>query len=56
MRARVAPLYVGSRERRAFEARARRDSLAAAEAAGEKASDEARVLRELEAGMDDAGF
>ncbi len=49
-------IYVHYRERRAFEARARRDSQAAAEAARDPASDEAQVMRELEASLDDAGL
>jgi hypothetical protein len=45
--------YVKQRERRAFEAQARRDSLAVTEAARDPNSDEAEVMRELEAHMDD---
>jgi hypothetical protein len=48
--------YVKQRERRAFEAQARRHSLAAAEAARDPNSDEAQVMRELEAYMDSGSF
>jgi len=48
--------YVKQRERRVFEAQARRDSLAVADAARDPTSDEAQVMRELEAHMDDSSF
>jgi hypothetical protein len=44
--------YVRHRERRAFEAEARRQSLVIAEAAADPHSDEAAVMRELEAALD----
>jgi hypothetical protein len=47
-------LYVARRERRAFAAEARRQSLAAAAAAADPASDEAAVMREIEADLDAA--
>jgi hypothetical protein len=46
--------YVARRERRAFSAEARRQSLAAAAAAADPVSDEAAVMRELEADLDAA--
>jgi hypothetical protein len=46
--------YVKQRERRAFEVQARRDSLAVAEAARDPNDDEAQIMRELEAHMDDS--
>jgi hypothetical protein len=45
-------VYVARRERRAFAAEARRQSLAAAAAAADPKSDEAAVMRELEADLD----
>jgi hypothetical protein len=48
--------YVKQRERRAFEAQARRESLQAARAALDPNSDEAQVMREIEAGLADPAF
>ena len=45
--------YVRHRQRRTFEAEARRQSLIIAEAAADPYSDEAAVMRELEAALDD---
>ena len=45
-------VYVARRERRAFAAAARRQSLAAAAVAADMHSDEAAVMRELEADLD----
>ncbi len=45
-------VYVARRERRAFAAAARRQSLAAAAVADDPRSDEAAVMRELEADLD----
>ena len=45
-------IYVARRERRLFTAAARRQSLAAAAAAADPQSDEAAVMRELEADLD----
>jgi len=45
-------VYVARRERRAFAAEAHRQSVAAAAAAADPQSDEAAVLRELEADLD----
>jgi hypothetical protein len=45
-------VYVARRERRAFTAAARRQSLAAAAVADDPQSDEAAVMRELEADLD----
>jgi hypothetical protein len=45
--------YVKQRERQAFEQAARRDSLAAAKAALDPNSDEAQVMREIEAELAD---
>jgi hypothetical protein len=44
--------YVRQRERRAFELEAQRQSLVIAEAAADPHSDEAAVMRELEAALD----
>jgi hypothetical protein len=48
--------YVKQRERRAFEAEARRQSLAAAERAHDANSDEHAVMREIEAEFDRDDF
>jgi hypothetical protein len=48
--------YVRHRERRAFEAEARRQSQEAARAARDPNSDEYAVMREIEAYMDDPAF
>ena len=48
--------YVKQRERRAFEAEARRQSLLVAQAARNSTSDEAAVMREIAAELDDASF
>jgi antitoxin component of MazEF toxin-antitoxin module len=48
--------YVKVRERRAFEVEARRQSLLIAEAARDPNSDEAAVMREIEAELADASF
>ncbi len=48
--------YVKQRERRAFEAEARRQSLIVAGAARDLNSDEAAVMREIEAELADASF
>jgi hypothetical protein len=45
-------IYVARRERRAFAAAAHHQSLAAAAAAADPQSDEAAVMRELEADLD----
>jgi hypothetical protein len=45
-------VYVARRERRAFAAEAHRQSVAAAVTAGDPDSDEAAVMRELEAELD----
>jgi hypothetical protein len=45
-------VYVARRERRAFAAEAHRQSVAAAVTAAEPESDEAAVMRELEADLD----
>jgi hypothetical protein len=45
-------VYVARRERRAFVAEARRQSLAVAALAADPRSDEAAVMRELEADLD----
>ncbi len=45
-------VYVARRERRAFAAEAQRQSAAVARAAGDPQSDEAAVMRELEADLD----
>ena len=45
-------VYVARRERRAFAAEAHRQSVAAAMAAADPESDEAAVMRELEADLD----
>jgi hypothetical protein len=46
-------VYVARRERRAFAAAARRQSLAAAAVAADPHSDEAAVMREMEAELDE---
>jgi hypothetical protein len=46
--------YVRHRQQRAFDAEARRQSLVIAEAAADPYSEEAAVMRELEAALDDA--
>ena len=43
--------YVKQREREAFREQARRDSLAAAQAAKDPNSDEAQIMRELDANL-----
>ncbi len=48
--------YVKRGERRAFEAEARRQSLAIAERAGDPNSDEYAVMREIEAELDQDDF
>jgi len=48
-------VYVARRERRAFTVEARRQSLAVADAAADPASDEAAVMREIEADLDATG-
>ncbi len=48
--------YVHQRERRAFEAQARRESLLIAERTGDPNSDEARVMREIAADLADESF
>lgn len=48
--------YVERRARAVFEAEARRQSLAIAQRAGDPASDEAAVMREIEADIDDGVF
>src|ERR1700679_1263086 len=48
--------YVKQRERRAFEAEARRQSLLIAERARDPNSDEAQVMREIEIEMNDPAF
>lgn len=48
--------YVKQRERRAFEAEARRQSLEAAKAAADPTSDEYAVMREVEAELADPTF
>lgn len=48
--------YVETRERRAFEAQAQRDCLAINEAVRDPNSDEAQVMREIEAEMNDPSF
>jgi uncharacterized membrane protein len=48
--------YVARRERRAFAAEAHRQSVAAASAAADPTSDEAAVMRELEADLDTLQF
>ena len=48
--------YVRQRERRAFAAEARRQSLEAAKAARDPRSDEFAVMREIEAEYDDPSF
>ena len=48
--------YVQQRERRAFEAEARRQSLLLAELARDPNSDEAQVMREIEAQLTDPAF
>ena len=48
--------YVKQRELRAFEAEARRQSLLIAEAARDPKSDEAQVMREIEAELADPAF
>jgi hypothetical protein len=48
--------YVRQRERRAFEAGARRQSLVVAEAARVPGSDEHAVMREIEAELEDERF
>ena len=48
--------YVQQRERRAFEAEARRQSLLLAELARDPNSDEAQVMREIEAELTDPAF
>ncbi len=47
--------YVRQRERRAFEAEARRQSLLIAGAARDPNSDEAAVMREIDAELEDTG-
>jgi hypothetical protein len=47
-------VYVARRDRRAFAAEARRQSLAVAAAAADPTSDEAAVMREIEADLDAA--
>ncbi|MGH8139475.1 MAG: hypothetical protein ACREVV_14970 [Steroidobacteraceae bacterium] len=49
-------VYVAYRKRGAFRANARRQSLAVAAAAADPESDEAAVMRELEAGLDADAF
>jgi len=44
--------HLAAKERRAFEAEARRQSLAIAQRARDPDSDEARVMREIEAGLE----
>jgi hypothetical protein len=48
--------YVKHRERRAFEAEARRQSLLVAAAASDPASDDYAVMREIEAELEDERF
>jgi hypothetical protein len=48
--------YVKQRERRAFEAEARRQSLLIAEAARDPNSDETAVMREIDADLEDTSF
>jgi len=48
--------YVKQRERRIFEAEARRQSLLIAERARDPHSDEAQVMREIEAELADSSF
>lgn len=48
--------YVKTRERRIFEAEARRQSLLIAERARDPNSDEAQVMREIEAELADPSF
>jgi hypothetical protein len=48
--------HLAARERRAFEAEARRQSLAIAKRAGDLNSDEAQVMREIEAGLERDDF
>ena len=48
--------YVTQRERRAFEQKARRESLESARAALDPNSDEAQVMREIEADLVDPTF
>ena len=48
--------YVKQRERRAFEAEARRQSLLIAEAARDPNSDEASVMREIDAELEDTSL
>ena len=48
--------YVKQRERQAFEAEARRQSLLIAQAARDPNSDEAQVMREIEAELADPAF
>jgi hypothetical protein len=48
--------YVKQRERQAFEAEARRQSLLLAELARDPNSDEAQVMREIEAELADPAF
>ena len=48
--------YVKQRERRAFEAEARRQSLLIAEAARDPNSDEAAVMREIDAELEDTSL
>lgn len=48
--------YVKHRERRAFEAGARRQSLAAAKRARDPSSDEYAIMREIEGQLEDESF
>ncbi|MCB8875771.1 hypothetical protein [Acidisoma silvae] len=48
--------YVKQRERQAFEAEAKRESLEAARAARDPLSDEAQIMREIAADLDDPDF
>lgn len=48
--------YVKMQERRAFAAQARRDSAIINQAAGDPESDEAQIMREIEAEMNDPSF
>ena len=48
--------HLADRERRAFEAEARRQSLAIAASAGESDGDEAQVMREIESQLDAEAF
>ena len=48
--------HLAARERRAFEAEARRQSLAVAQRSRDPSSDEAQVMRDLEGGLDRDDF